>query len=217
MTLLISAPLFISVFFLSFAFLLVLKRHNQAYFLCYKAGTKIQKTLQGHLKKLMGMNLQAKGLRIQRNIAELGYQAALISLEPISISKAWNHLQKVKLSQKTFSKQQEIILQQAKISLQTQWQVFKLKSRKYIYNVRKTFNSAPLAVHKKPVSSDSPDYVPVRDFSENQKIKISWSMDGFALVPHLLRRSLGLKGISYHHCSVSLEGLKGGFQIKLMK
>ena len=217
MTLLLLSPLFISIFFLSFSFLLVLKRHNQAYFLCYQTGAKIQKTLQGHLKKLTGMNTQAKVLRIRRNIAELRYKTTLMSLDPINISKAWKHLQKVKLSQKSFSQKQENILRQAKISLQTQWQAFKLKSKKYIYNVRKTFALAPLAVRKDPLSSDSPDYLPVHGFSEKQTIKISWSMNGFALVPQTLQERLGLKGISYHHCSVSLDDSVGGFHIRLMK
>ena len=217
MTLLILSPLFISIFFLSFSFLLVLKRHNQVYFLCYKTGAKIQQSLQGHLKRLTNMNMQAKILRIRRNIAELRYKSALASLEPINILKARKNLQKVKLSQKSFSQKQEQILRQAKISLQTQWQAFKLKSKKYIYNARKTFHLQPLAVRKEPLSSDSPDYVPVHDFSEKQKIKISWSMKGFALVPQVIREHLGLKGISYHHCSVSLEDLTGDFQIKLMK
>lgn len=217
MTLLILTPVFVSVFLLSFSFLLVLKRHNQAYFLCYKTGAKIQKTLQGHLKKLIRMNTQAKLLRIRRNIAELRYKMALMSLEPLNISKALQSLQEVKKSQKLFVQQQEGILKQAKISLKIHWQGFKLKSRKYIYNVRKTFNLEPLALRKEPSSSDSPSYMPVPDFSENQKIKISWSMNGFALVPQSLKKSLGLKGISHHHCSISLEGLKGGFQIKLMK
>ena len=217
MTLLILTPLFVSVFFLSFSFLLVLKRYNQSYFLCYKKGAKIQKTLQGHLKKLIRMNTQAKILRIRRNIAEIRYNAALISLEPINISKAWQNLQEVKSSQKSFAQRQKSILQQAKISLQVQWQTFKLKYKKSIYNVRKTFDPEALAVRKNPPSSDSPDYTPVSNFSEKQKIKISWSMDGFALVPQLLRKSLGLKGISHHHCTVSLKNLKGGLQIKLMK
>ena len=217
MTLLLLSPLFISIFFLSFSFLLVLKRHNQAYFLCYTKGAKMQQTLQGHLKKLIRMNTQAKILRLRRNIAEWRYKVALVSLEPVNISKAWKHLQEIKSLQKFFSKKQKNILQKSKRDLQVQWLAFKLKSKKYIYNVRKTFNSAPLAVRKKPVSSDSPDYVPVHNFSENQKIKISWSMNGFALVPQSLQKILGLKGISYHHCSISLEGLKGGFQIKLMK
>lgn len=217
MTLLILTPVFVSVFFLSFAFLLVLKRHNQAYFLCYKAGAKIQKTLQGRLKTLIRMNTQAKLLRMRRNIAEIRYNTALISLEPINISKAWQNLQEVKSSQKSFAQKQKNILQQAKINLQVQWRTFKLKSKKYIYNVKKTFDSESLALRKEPPSSDSPDYTPVSNFSEKQKIKISWSMDGFALVPQPLRKSLELKGISHHHCAVSLENLKGGFQIKLMK
>ena len=217
MTLLILTPLFVSVFFLSFAFLLVLKRNNQVYFLCYKKGAKIQKNLQGHLKTLIRMNTQAKFLRIRRNIAEIRYKTALMSLEPFNISQAWQNLQEVKSSQKSFAQKQQSILQQAKISLQIQWRAFKLKSKKSIYNVRKTFDSAPLALRKEPSSSDSPDYTPVPNFSEKQKIKISWSMDGFALVPQSLKKSLGLKGISHHHCVVSLEDLKGGFQIKLMK
>ncbi len=217
MTLLILSPLFISIFLLSFSFLLVLKRHNQAYFLCYKTGAKIQKSLQGSLKKLIRMNIQAKLLRIRRNIAELRYKSAVMSLEPINISKAWKNLQEVKLSQKSFSKKQEGILQQAKISLQAQWQVFKLKSKKYMHRVRKTFTLPPLAVRKEPTSSDSPDYVPVQNFSKNQNIKISWSMNGFALVPQSLQKYLGLKGSSHHHCSVSLDDLKDSFQIKLIK
>ena len=217
MTLLILTPVFISVFFLSFAFLLVLKSHNQAYFLCYKKGAKIQKTLQGHLKTLIQMNTQAKLLRIRRSIAELRYKTALMSLEPFNISQAWKNLKEVQSSQKSFAQKQQNILQQAKTSLQIQWRVFKLKSKQSIYNVRKTFDSAPLAVRKEPPSSDSPDYTPVPNFSEKQKIKISWSMDGFALIPQSLKKSLGLKGISHHHCTVSLEDLKGGFQIKLMK
>lgn len=217
MTLLILSPLFISIFLLSFSFLLVLKRHNQAYFLCYKTGAKIQKTLQGHLKKIIYMNIQAKILRVRRSIAELRYQAALAALEPINLSKAWMALQEVKSLQKSFSNKQEGILQQAKINLQTQWQVFKLKSKKYMHQVRKTFYLPPLAIRKEPASSDSPDYMPVQNFSENQNIKISWNMDGFALVPQSLRKHLGLKGISHHHCSISLDDLKGGFRIKLMK
>jgi len=216
-TLLILSPLFISIFLLSFSFLLVLKRYNQAYFLCYKTGAGIQQNLQGYLKKLISMNTQAKILRIRRKIAELRYHSALASLEPMHILQARKNLQEVKFSQKSFSKRQENILKQAKISLHTQWRVFKLESKKYIYNVKKTFHLPPLAVRKKPAESDSPDYVPVHDFSEKQRIKISWSMNGFALVPQGIRKHLGLKGISYHHCSVSLENSTEDFQVKLMK
>lgn len=217
MTLLILSPLFISLFFLSFSFLLVLKRHNQAYFLCYKTGASMQNTLKGYLKKLTGMNTKAKWLRIKRSLAELKYKSALMSLDPVNILQARKKLQEVKFEQQSFSKKQERILKQAQISLQTQWRTFKLKSKEYMYNVRKTFHLQPLAVRKKPAESDSPGYVPVEDFSEKQKIKISWRMNGFALIPQKLQEHLGLKGISHHHCSVSLKDLTGGFQMKLMK
>ncbi|MDE0151163.1 MAG: hypothetical protein OXK80_01525 [Bdellovibrionales bacterium] len=217
MTFLIISPLFISIFFLSFSFLLVLKRHNQAYFICYKTGANIQNTLREHLQKLTSMNTQARILRIKRKIAELRYHSALASLDPVNILQARKRLQKVKFEQQSFSNKQERILKQAQISFQTQWKTFKLKSKKYIYNVKKTFHLQPLAVRKKPAESDSPGYVPVEGFSEKQKIKISWRMNGFALIPQKLQEHLGLKGISDHHCSVSLEDLTGGFQMKLMK
>lgn len=217
MTLLLLSPLFISIFFLSFSFLLVLKRHNQTYFLCYTTGAKIQKTLQGYLKKLILMNTQAKLLRIQRSAAELRYNSALMSLEPISISSAWKHLKEVKSLQKSFSRKQESILQKAKQSFQTQWGAFKLEFKKYAHQVKKTFYLQPLAVRKEPSESDSPDYVLVNNFSKNQKLKISWSMDGFDLIPQSIRRYLELESMSYHYCSVSLGDMKDNFQIKLMK
>ncbi len=217
MTLLLFVPLFISIFLLSFAFLLTLKNYNQAYFLCYKTGAKIQKTLQGSLKTLIRMNTQAGFLRLRRSVAEWRYKTSLISLEPVNILKARQALQEVKQSQKSFARKQEEILKQAQRKFQAQWTHFKFQSKKYMKKVKKTFALPPLAVQKEPPDGDSPGYAPVQNFSENQKITISWVMDGFALLPRLLSEKLGLKGVSTHHCSVSLEGSTRGFHIKLMK
>ena len=214
---LILSSVFVSAFSLSYVLLRTLKNKSQAYSLCYKAGFKIQSQLKEKLKTLVSMNHKALFLRIKRKAAQAKYYAALSSLNPFAVSEALVELKKVKAEQKTFKAIQKSIFIQSRTLILKEWSHFKLKSSKYLKNLSKKQSKVPLAVEPKPKESDSPSYIPVKSFSKNQNIKISWTMDMFQFLPKKNLKHLDLKGGSSHHCSVSLEGANKNFQIRLMK
>ena len=101
--------------------------------------------------------------------------------------------------------------------VKTEWKKFIAQSKRLKSRFQKKENNFPLAVVRKPQISLSPDYIPMPHFSENQKIKIGWTMNIFQNLPSFVKELFHFNRVSQHHCTVSLENTHSGFQVRLMK
>ena len=210
-------PLFISMGFLFISLVYGLNLHVQSYSLCYQTGAKIQMQLKEKLIRLLSMNPKAKNLRLRRKRAEILLKKSLLTGNPTAVSFAVKKLMWIKNLQKIFSIRQRRIILQSQMIVKKEWQKFVIQSKKLKNHFQKKENKTPLAVVKKPKNSLSPDYIPMKNFSENQKIKIRWTMNIFQNLPSFIKELFYFNKVSRHHCTVSLERFFSRFQVRLMK
>ena len=213
----IILPLFISIGFLFISLVYGLNLHVQAYSLCYKTGAKIQMQLKDNLIRLLSMNSTAKRLRKRRKRAESFLKRSLLAGNPAVVNFAVKQLMLVKNLQKIFSMRQKRIILKSKMVVKTEWKKFIMQSKKLKGHFQKKENKTPLAVVRKPKTSLSPDYIPMAHFSENQKIKMRWTMNIFQNLPSFIKEMFHFNRDSQHHCTVSLEKILSSFQVRLMK
>ena len=210
-------PLFISMGFLLISLVYGLNLHVQAYSLCYQTGAKIQKQLKEQLIRLLSMNPKAKNLRLRRKKAENFLKEALLTGNPVVVDVAVKRLMLVKNLQKIFSMRQKRILLNSRMVVKKEWRKFIIQSKKLKSRFQKKENNFPLAVVRKPQTSLSPDYIPMAHFSENQKMRIGWTMNIFQNLPSFIKEFFHFNRVSQHHCTVSLENIHSDFRVRLMK
>ena len=210
-------PLLISMGFLLISLVYGLNLHVQAYSLCYKTGAKIQKQLKEKLIRLLSMNPKAKNLRLRRKKAESFLKKALVTGNPAVVDFAVKQLMLVKNLQKIFSMRQKRILLHSRVVVKKEWKQFIFQSKKLKSRFQNKENHSPLAVVRKPKTSLSPDYIPMPHFSENQKIKLKWTMNIFQNLPSFIKELFRFNRVSQHHCTVSLENTHSGFRVRLMR
>ena len=210
-------PLFISMGFLIISLVYGLNLHVQAYSLCYQTGAKIQKQLKEQLIRLLSMNPKAKNLRLRRKKAENFLKEALLTGNPVVVDVAVKRLMLVKNLQKIFSMRQKRILLNSRMVVKKEWKQFIIQSKKLKNRFQNKENNFPLAVIHKPQTSLSPDYIPMTHFSENQKMRIGWTMNIFQNLPSFIKELFHFNRVSQHHCTVSLENIHSDFRVRLMK
>lgn len=200
---------------------LVLRTDGEARHACRIELLRSQERIAERLKKLLEMNLGARQLRIERDIAE---RAVAIAVTPPAKAAALAALEAVKIRQVAYAVRQQTLILKARME---SWSGPTQGARA----VRKALNEAKrrqseqleknntpsldltttprpalFELTNTPKESLTPDYQPSRQFSERQTMAVRWNLRIAALLPSWLRSLVASTDITLRaQCLATLE------------
>ena len=214
-SLLILAPLLMSVAVAVGGALYVMKKKTLLQSLCVQSASRLQEELKQTLDQLLALNPQALRLQKQRRSADRGLQRAMATGNPYAITVARAYQAFVIAQQAALRGRQEALLARAEgrrrrshRELKNQirlWRTDRFTSERYFPRA--------LAVRPQPVSSLSPEYLPVSAFAHWQQHRFRFRND---LSPPFLNLLPAKIFKQTTECSVSLKGKENQWHLELL-
>ena len=202
-SLLILAPLFLTLFLVSYTVLGVIQQISKAEFLCIKSAVRIQNTLRGNLKKLMGLNFKVRLAKRARLLAKKAHLAALAA--PPAIAAAYKALKAAEAWQKRLREKQKALLLKSETDVRRGVLSFKMKTRGFLTDIRSKKEKA-LAVEEDPPGDAFPEYILMNDFYERQKIIFYFKVNSLKLLPERAANFFNIQKFYDGDCGAALKG-----------
>lgn len=184
--------------------LFAIRKKSMAQSLCVRAGLQMQTQLSHTLTDLLKMNPKAQALRKRRALADRQLQLAMLSGIPKAIALAQAAQKAVILEQLQLRTRQELKFSEAaRIRIR---HARELRSDLRVLQVKRMDSKLAypraLAVRATPLTSLSPDYDPVPDFTKAQEHRFRFQVN---LAPDL-KLPMSMEGYQQIiECSISLR------------
>ena len=194
-------------FLIGFSLLSVgIKNITKSQSLCIKGLIKTQRELNPILTKLLSLNHRVKELHHSRQAlsASIAIAAASIVLVP-TVPALEKTREAVKLLQKAIRFQQEALLLKSDFVKRKNLNQLKLSLQKQkALAVRETsFFKKALALEKEELGKEAFIYKPLDNFKQNQKIRLSWTLNPFGGLSQDWKTLLNAK--RKQSCAATLE------------
>lgn len=166
------------------------------------------------LIELESLNPQARSLQQARAVADQALAAARASKVAPAIAAAALHQRLVMGVQRRLRMKQEMLLARARgVPPGTP-----IKARRLARSLAVRLGPRPwsgLAVRPVPANSDSPEFLPVPNFTQAQALQLKFQVDLLSEVPSWLKQWIGPKATLSSHCEATLNKEKNLWQAQL--